>query len=651
MSKKFISRQTSLPQQRTHNPFSPRPFAPAVQAKVQGDPTAAPSVEHFPKNSNRLSRLSQCEPEPESPQTQSELGNPGPLSSGLPTPPSAPRFPIQAKLTVGAVGDQYEQEADRVARQVVNRIQAPQVHLNSSQSNPVQRKISIQAFGGEGGEVSREWEDQLNRARGGGQPLASSVREPMEREFGADFSGVRVHTGGQAGTLARSIQAKAFTTEQDVFFGQGAYQPGSRGGQELIAHELTHVVQQKGKMVQRSLVSGQKNSRHSAKVTQSQSKGLSSPGHLKKFKNDALVVKEFVTAEHKQAIATYCKKNNVILSVRDTGNLSLQRINEGAKAKPHTILEKSIKESSLATAHPEAAKALKNGEKLDGTLMIEGVSLNDLKGFVGHWDKRTSKLLGVRVDKRDTKPKTSAKVARGSGTGNKESEHTHDLLLLQSYLEGKDTDSPYIPLKKFEEFKKAFGGKWTHYLYTGDYDLHEVYKHNKTLLEGSREKARLLTGINTQIARNQGKNGLPLRKGKIEAHEKTVKIGQGSSAREVPASLLHTEAGSDYAMIQHGDQMGYITNQLHEGRLKEETRDNKAQLVEVVAQESPGPLAWCVRGEWYVTKNKDEHQEFRRAVSVTASSGWLKKSQDAIKARKSRTLEIKTNQPTRLGQV
>jgi hypothetical protein len=69
----------------------------------------------------------------------------------------------------------------------------------------------------------------------------------MEREFGADFGGVRVHTGAQADILARSIQAKAFTTGQDVFFRQGAYEPGLRGGQELIAHELTHVVQQEEK--------------------------------------------------------------------------------------------------------------------------------------------------------------------------------------------------------------------------------------------------------------------------------------------------------------------------------------------------------------------------------------------------------------------
>jgi hypothetical protein len=70
--------------------------------------------------------------------------------------------------------------------------------------------------------------------------------------MGADFSGVKVHTDSQSDQLNKSIQAKAFTTGQDVFFRQGAYEPSSQGGQELIAHELTHVVQQNGGAVQRS---------------------------------------------------------------------------------------------------------------------------------------------------------------------------------------------------------------------------------------------------------------------------------------------------------------------------------------------------------------------------------------------------------------
>jgi hypothetical protein len=72
----------------------------------------------------------------------------------------------------------------------------------------------------------------------------------MEPVFGADFSQVRVHTDTQANTLNRTLSARAFTTGRDIFFRQGEYRPGSSTGQELIAHELTHVVQQGGAGVQ-----------------------------------------------------------------------------------------------------------------------------------------------------------------------------------------------------------------------------------------------------------------------------------------------------------------------------------------------------------------------------------------------------------------
>lgn len=252
--------------------FTPRPFAPKGQAKIES--AAAPLIPQFVQNRPVLSRLmnpesvtptfplESAELSSDIPENQGNLGerihrkiqgvNRLEKGSGMPPgPPSPLRFSIQPKLTVGAVGDRYEQEADRVARQVVNQIHAPRVIAHSSEPTPVQRKISVQTSG-EGGAVSQEWEGELSQARTGGNPLAAEVKGPMEQGFGADFSGVRVHTDGRADRLARSIQAKAFTTGEDLFFRQGAYQPGSRGGQELIAHELTHVVQQSGGKVYRS---------------------------------------------------------------------------------------------------------------------------------------------------------------------------------------------------------------------------------------------------------------------------------------------------------------------------------------------------------------------------------------------------------------
>ncbi|MBY8852924.1 DUF4157 domain-containing protein, partial [Saccharothrix sp. MB29] len=78
-----------------------------------------------------------------------------------------------------------------------------------------------------------------------GRPLDAPVREDMERRMGADFSDVRVHTDGAASQAAESVRAEAFTTGSHVVFGQGQYDPSSSTGQHRLAHELTHVLQQR----------------------------------------------------------------------------------------------------------------------------------------------------------------------------------------------------------------------------------------------------------------------------------------------------------------------------------------------------------------------------------------------------------------------
>ncbi|MEO1125070.1 MAG: DUF4157 domain-containing protein [Cyanobacteria bacterium J06639_16] len=89
-------------------------------------------------------------------------------------------------------------------------------------------------------------EARIQRAAGKGQPIVPKVREPLEEAFGADFSPVRIHAGAEGNHLSNVLQAKAFTTGPDIFFRQGAYAPDSPSGKHLLAHELTHVVQQSG---------------------------------------------------------------------------------------------------------------------------------------------------------------------------------------------------------------------------------------------------------------------------------------------------------------------------------------------------------------------------------------------------------------------
>jgi hypothetical protein len=95
-----------------------------------------------------------------------------------------------------------------------------------------------------GGAASADTTAAVEGARGGGRPLGDGVRSEMEGAFGADFSGVRIHDGAEAADLNDRISARAFTTGSDIFIGREGLNTGSRGGKELLAHELTHVVQQ-----------------------------------------------------------------------------------------------------------------------------------------------------------------------------------------------------------------------------------------------------------------------------------------------------------------------------------------------------------------------------------------------------------------------
>jgi hypothetical protein len=109
-----------------------------------------------------------------------------------------------------------------------------------------QAKLIQKRNNSEQGQVSENIETSIQQVRGNGQALDDNLQQQMGHAMGADFSGVKVHTDSQSDQLNRSIQAKAFTTGKDIFFRQGEYNPSSRDGQELIAHELTHTIQQTG---------------------------------------------------------------------------------------------------------------------------------------------------------------------------------------------------------------------------------------------------------------------------------------------------------------------------------------------------------------------------------------------------------------------
>jgi hypothetical protein len=112
----------------------------------------------------------------------------------------------------------------------------------------VQRLIAQRA--GDGSfELDEATQARINRERGGGQPLDDAAQTSMSEALGQDLSAVRVHTSPEADSLNSDLGAKAFATGKDIFFSKGAYEPHSTGGQELLAHELTHVAQQSSGVV------------------------------------------------------------------------------------------------------------------------------------------------------------------------------------------------------------------------------------------------------------------------------------------------------------------------------------------------------------------------------------------------------------------
>ncbi|MBX9258564.1 DUF4157 domain-containing protein [Desmonostoc muscorum CCALA 125] len=169
-------------------------------------------------------------------------------------------------MTVGEPGDKYEQEADWMANQVMRmvvpyKLNAPSVQpiqdslqrkcaACEEEEDKVQTKPSLQPATDGGLQAGDNIESRLNSSKGGGSSLPDEVRSFMEPRFGADFSSVRVHTDSQAVQMNRELGAQSFTHGSDVYFGAGK----SPGNDELMAHELTHVVQQiKGTQVKKSL--------------------------------------------------------------------------------------------------------------------------------------------------------------------------------------------------------------------------------------------------------------------------------------------------------------------------------------------------------------------------------------------------------------
>lgn len=251
----------------------------------------------------------------------------------------------------------------------------------------------------------------------------------------------------------------------------------------------------------------------------------------------------FVRKEHFEDIST--RSANKVLSIRETGEESLTRLGENANPKPHSILDKSIKRSRL-----ELNKS--NIEQLDKLKM----SIKDIEGFVGCWDAEglLKGLILADIPEKDGKKMTDIKT---------------------------EGEKKYIDLSRFSELKDY--PDWQHYLYTGDYDLHEVYDGNGDLIKEGEAKAELLNKL----------NGL----------DNVITVGGNGVLENVPPN----------AYFQHGDQATYRESVHNE--VKERLSADIAVLVPSVAVEETGSLAWFVNNSsWFISHDRGEHAEVRSYI-------------------------------------
>ncbi|NTV83229.1 MAG: DUF4157 domain-containing protein, partial [Bacteroidales bacterium] len=190
---------------------------------------------------------------------------------------------VQAKLSVSRPDDPQEREADAVASQVMRMPEPVAEPEQKREEEVVSTKLSPGLISraamfesdvaespeepGAGSEIQRKYigdhhtsvihragrgppgnmmnfEQNLNSSRGYGTPLPGTTREFMQNRFNADFSGVRIHTGSYAERMSNTIHAQAFTHGQDIYFNSGKYSPHTEAGGTLLAHELTHTIQQ-----------------------------------------------------------------------------------------------------------------------------------------------------------------------------------------------------------------------------------------------------------------------------------------------------------------------------------------------------------------------------------------------------------------------
>jgi len=362
--------------------------------------------------------------------------------------PDQRSVPIQAKLSVGKAGDKYEQEADKVADQVIRmpepglqrqedvtedeedkeKIQAkplsPQITPliqrqtdNASEEDEeetLQAKPLLQRQEGEG-EKEEEETDQMLQAsagpgqapavsagvasgvstmQGGGQALSPATRAFMEPRFAHDFSKVRIHADRNAANTSQQINARAFTVGRNIAFGAGQYQPDTSNGRKLLAHELTHVVQQGHASSVRSPASGQQ-------INRSAVSSIESPTIQASFISFAIkmgakrvakgILKNFIKTQIKGKIKKLASKKFVQRFAREADDL-IGILEDPWWATAIGFIPVVGDAFDLARVPKQIAKAMRKADKLEAKI----------KKILKIQGKKAGNLISAKLKKSDS---------------------------------------------------------------------------------------------------------------------------------------------------------------------------------------------------------------------------------------------------------
>ncbi|MBN2007095.1 MAG: DUF4157 domain-containing protein [Anaerolineae bacterium] len=287
--------------------------------------------------------------------------------------------PLQTKLTVSEPGDEYETEADQVAEQVMkmpvsmtpppvdgegNNGEDPRDSNRPAALNRYVQRAPVQRSSDDGiggNEVDSNVESRIQNMQHGGKPLPETERNFFESRMGVDLSNVNIHNDSEAAATSADLNAQAYTVGSDVAFGAGKYAPGTTAGRRLLAHELTHVVQQGGAGELKRQVEEKNEEQFAVEVapSENQAGGSAEAGPSLNAEENAQAPDDATQMEDTKQTTGYSRQKftNMGQKGHAIGDFETSRGSKGAHEKDDVKAQDHATSGEAAASRPEAANA------------------------------------------------------------------------------------------------------------------------------------------------------------------------------------------------------------------------------------------------------------------------------------------------------